>query len=47
MVGEMKRNFFPMDYALNFLRRLHILKQLKMSVKEYMEDFYKLSVRSG
>jgi hypothetical protein len=35
-----------MDYALNLLRRLQNLKQLKMLVKEYMEEFYKLSIRS-
>jgi hypothetical protein len=29
------------------LRRLQNLKQLKMSVKEYMEEFYRLSIRSG
>ena len=35
MVSEMKCNFFPMDYALNLLRRLDNLKQFDMLVKEY------------
>ena len=42
----MKHKFFPVDYALNLLRRLQNLKQLKMSVKEYTEEFYRISIRS-
>lgn len=46
MVSKMKCNFFPVGYALNLLRRLQNLKQLKMSVKEYIEEFSKLSIKS-
>jgi hypothetical protein len=43
---ELKGNCFPVDYALNMLRRLHNLKQFKMSIKEYTKEFFKLCIRS-
>ena len=43
----MKHNFLSVDYALNLLRRLHNLKQVNMLVKEYEEEFYMHSIRSG
>ena len=43
----MKCKFFPMNYALNFSRRLQNSKQLKMPVKEYMKELYNISIRFG
>ena len=47
MVLKMKRKFLLVDYALNLFKGLHNLKQLKMPVKEYIEEFYKISIRVG
>ena len=47
MVSKMKGKFFPKDYQLNLFRQLQNLKQKGMTIKEYTEEFNKLSVRSG
>ena len=46
MVTKLKAKFIPKDYELEFFRRLQNLKQKDMSVKDYIEEFYKLTIRS-
>ena len=46
MVNKIKKKFLPIDYQVNFLRRMQILKQNDMSVKEYTKKFYRLDIRS-
>jgi len=45
MLAKLKIKFLPIDYALNLLR-WHNLKQVKMTVKEYVDEFYKVSIMS-
>ena len=47
MVRKLKSKFLPKDYQLNIFKQLHDLKQKGMTVKEYIEEFYKLNIRAG
>ena len=47
MVAKMKDKFIPRDYQITLFRRMHNLRQKLMSVKEYTEEFYKISIRAG
>jgi hypothetical protein len=47
MVTKPKGKFLPHDYQLNLFRRLQNLRQKEPSVKDYMEEFYKLTIGSG
>ena len=47
MVSKLKGKFMPKDYELNRFRQLQNLKQKGMTIKEYIEKFYKLSIRAG
>jgi len=47
MVSKLKAKFFPEDYHLNLFKQMKNLKQKGMSVKEYTEEFYRLSIRTG
>lgn len=46
MVSKLKAKFMPKDYHLNLFKKMQNLKQKGMSVKEYTEEFYKLSIRT-
>ena len=46
MVSELKAKFIPKDYQLNLFRQLQNLRQKGMTVKEYTEEFYTLSIRA-
>ena len=46
MVTKLKAKFIPTDYELELFKRLQNLKQKDMSVKDYIEEFYKLTIRS-
>lgn len=46
MVSKMKAKFLPKDYHLNLFKQMQNLKQKGMSVKEYTEEFYRLSIRT-
>ena len=37
----------PKDYQLTLIRELQNLRHKGMSVKEYIEEFFKLSIRDG
>lgn len=47
MVSKLKAKFFPKDYHLDLFKQFQNLKQKGMSVKEYIEEFYRLSIRVG
>eukprot|EP00253_Pinus_taeda_P018811 PITA_18811 len=47
MVSKLKAKFLPKDYHLNLFKKMQNLKQKVMSVKEYTEEFYRLSIRTG
>ena len=37
----------PKDYKLNLIRQLQNLRQKGMTIKEYTEEFFRLSIRAG
>ncbi|KAH9292214.1 hypothetical protein KI387_042602, partial [Taxus chinensis] len=47
MVAKMKGKFIPRDYEVNLFKKLQNLRQKELSVKEYTEEFYRLTIRSG
>ena len=47
MVTKLKAKFIPTNYELELFKRLHNLKQKDTFVKDYIEKFYKLTIRSG
>ena len=47
MVNKVKKKFFPTNYQVSLLRKMHNLRQRDMSVKEYIEGFYRLDIRFG
>ena len=47
MVTKLKAKFIPADYELELFKRLQNLKQKDMTMKDYIEEFYKLTIRSG
>ena len=46
MVTKLKAKFILVDYELELFKRLQNLKQRDMTVKDYTEEFYKLTIRS-
>jgi hypothetical protein len=46
MVANMKAKFIPKDYQITLFRRMQNLRQKLGSVKEYIEEFYKINIRS-
>ena len=47
MLYKIKSQFMPKDYQLNLLRQLQNLRQKAMIIKEYIEEFFRLNIRSG
>jgi hypothetical protein len=47
MVAKMKAKFIPKDYQINLFRKLQNLRQNGMTVKDYIEEFYKMNIRAG
>jgi hypothetical protein len=47
MVAKLKAKFIPKDYQVNLFRKLQNLRQKGMTVKEYIEEFYRLNIRTG
>ena len=47
MVEKLKKQFIPVDYELDLLKKLQGLKQGSISVKEYTEYFHKIIIRMG
>ena len=46
MVSKIKGKFFPINYSLNFFKKLQNLSQKEVIMKKYTNFFYKLSIRS-
>ena len=46
MVAKLKVKFFPSDYKHTLFRQMQNLTQRSMTVKEYTEEFYKVSIRA-
>ena len=44
-MSRLKAKFMPKYYQLNLFKRLQNLRQKGMTIKEYTEEFYKLSIR--
>ena len=47
MVEKLKGKFLPSDYQLTLFRQMQNLRQRLLIVKEYTEEFYKVSIRVG
>ena len=47
MVNKVKNKFLPTNYQVILLRKMKILKQKDMTMKEYTKEFYRLDIRSG
>lgn len=47
MVSILKAKYMPKYYQLNIFRQLQNLRQKRMTINEYKEEFYKLSIRTG
>jgi hypothetical protein len=47
MIAKMKAKFIPRDYLITLFRWMHNLRQKLMTVKEYIEEFYRLNIRAG
>ena len=47
MLYKIKIQFIPKDYQLNLIIQLQNLIKKTMTVKEYMEEFFRLSIRDG
>src|SRR5271156_4454510 len=47
MVDKLKRQFIPVDYELDLLKKMQGLKQVGKSVQEYTEEFYRILIRTG
>jgi hypothetical protein len=47
MIAKMKAKFIPIDYQITLFRRMQNLRQKLMTMKEYMEEFYRLNIRTG
>ena len=46
MVEKLRGTFLPSDYHLSLFRKMHNLRQRLFIVKEYKEEFYKVSKRA-
>ena len=47
MIAKLKRQFIPMVYELDMLKKMQGMKQAKKSVQEYIEEFYQVLIRTS
>lgn len=47
MLAKMKSKFLPKDYQLALYRQMQNLKQKLLTVRECIEEFYKVNLRAG
>lgn len=47
MIAKLKSNFVPANYQVDLFQKLQNLRQKESNVKEYIEEFYKLNIKSG
>lgn len=46
MVEKLKAKFIPVDYELDLFKKLQNLKQKEMTMEDYIDEFYKLTIWS-
>jgi hypothetical protein len=46
MVAKLKAKFMPKDYQINLFMKMQNLRQKGMTIKEYIEEFYRLNIRT-
>ena len=46
MIAKLEKNFIPIDYDLDLLKKIQGLKKAGKSVQEYMEEFYQVLIRT-
>ena len=46
MMAKLKGKFLPSDYQLTLFRQMQNLRQRLLTVKEYIEEFYRVSIRA-
>lgn len=46
MVAMLKGILLPKDYQIALHKKVHNLKQKRMTVREYTEEFYRVNVRA-
>ena len=47
MVAKLRGKFLPSNYQQTLFRQMQNLRQRALTVKEYTEEFYKVSIRAG
>ena len=47
MVTKLKGKFLPSNCQQTLFRQMKNLRQIALTVKEYIEEFYKVSIRAG
>ena len=47
MIAKLKRQFIPVDYELDLLKKMQGLKQTGKSVQEYTKEFYRVLIRTN
>ena len=47
MVAKLKKQFIPVDYELDLLRKIQGLKKAGKYFQEYTEEFYQVLIRTS
>ena len=47
MMAKLKGKFLPDDYQLKLYKKMQNLRQRLLTIKEYTEEFYRVSIRAG
>ena len=47
MVSKLRDKFFPTNYMISLYRKIHSLRQMEISMKEFREELYRLSIQLG
>ena len=47
MVAKLRGKFLPKDFKISLFKQMQNLKQKTMTVREYIEEFYKINFKAG
>ena len=47
MVAKMRGKLLPKDYQLGLYKQMQNLRQKMLTMREYIEEFYKVNLRAG
>ena len=47
MTTKLRGKFLPKDYQLILFRKMQNINQKSMKIREFIEEFYKVNIRSG